>query len=335
MRKQLYANEHVFLELSPKWRNLLMGAASSYIFLTPQFLSVWWKYFGAGELIILGIDNEDKKLSAIFPLHSIKLADNRTQLSFLGDLSVSDYLDVIIPEENLETSWDVFEQFLSENQEWNLLDLISIPEASSTRKFLEKIALRQNWKYQASQQTVCPIITLPSSWDQYLIQVGKKQHHEIRRKWKNLSEAVKLSFSVIENGPEVSQAAEDFIRLHQLSSAEKASFWHSKLVSYFTDLIKIAAEEGWLKLYFLEVEGVRAATMLCFSYNNQTYVYNSGFDAAKFGHLGVGQVLISYTIQQAIELGHSRYDFLRGDEDYKFRFGAKPEAVFDIHIQRT
>jgi CelD/BcsL family acetyltransferase involved in cellulose biosynthesis len=60
-------------------------------------------------------------------------------------------------------------------------------------------------------------------------------------------------------------------------------------------------------------------------------LYNSGYDP-QFFPLSPGNVLTAYTIQDAIRLGRARYDFLRGDEIYKFRFGAQPEPVYDLEI---
>ena len=78
----------------------------------------------------------------------------------------------------------------------------------------------------------------------------------------------------------------------------------------------------------------KAAAMLGFDYNNEFLLYNSGYDPSQFANLSPGNVLTSYTIQHAIELGRSRYDFLRGAEVYKFRFGAEAEPVYDLDICR-
>jgi hypothetical protein len=50
-----------------------------------------------------------------------------------------------------------------------------------------------------------------------------------------------------------------------------------------------------------------------------TYFYQSGFDPAH-SKLSPGSVLIAHAIRQAIERGHSTFDFLRGDEAYKRRW---------------
>ncbi len=125
-----------------------------------------------------------------------------------------------------------------------------------------------------------------------------------------------------------------FITLHQKSTRDKEDFWNESLIQFFKALAVELAQLGWLKLYFIEVNGVKAAAMLGFDYNNEFLLYNSGFDPEQFAQLSPGNVLTAYTIQDAIRLGRSRYDFLRGDEVYKFRFGAVAEPVFDMEVTR-
>jgi CelD/BcsL family acetyltransferase involved in cellulose biosynthesis len=139
---------------------------------------------------------------------------------------------------------------------------------------------------------------------------------------------------VVESTAAVDEAMAAFIELHQKSTRDKEGFWNEALIQFFTALAAELAKAGWLKLYFIELNGARAAAMLCFDYNNEFLLYNSGFDPEQFAHLSPGNALTAYTIQHAIRLGRQRYDFLRGDEVYKFRFGAAAEPVYDLEIYR-
>ncbi len=90
-----------------------------------------------------------------------------------------------------------------------------------------------------------------------------------------------------------------------------------------------------MKLYFIEFDGQRAATFMCFDHLNEILIYNSGYDPARFAALSPGIVLNARMIEHAIQLGRTRLDFLRGDEEYKFRFGALPEPVHRLRIERA
>ena len=70
--------------------------------------------------------------------------------------------------------------------------------------------------------------------------------------------------------------------------------------------------------------------MLVFDFANTFFLYNSGFNPDLYSQLGTGNVLTAYTIQQAIEQKKQTYDFLSGDEEYKFRFGAVAQPTFTL-----
>jgi CelD/BcsL family acetyltransferase involved in cellulose biosynthesis len=69
-------------------------------------------------------------------------------------------------------------------------------------------------------------------------------------------------------------------------------------------------------------EGQTIGMLLGFGFKRRVYLYNMGFNPA-FRTLSPGIVTIGLDIHSAIDDGFQYYDFLRGDEDYKFRLGAK------------
>ena len=68
------------------------------------------------------------------------------------------------------------------------------------------------------------------------------------------------------------------------------------------------------------------ASFLCIEYGGSVGLYNSGFDPAH-ARLAPGIVLLAHLIRDAIERGVPVFDFLRGEESYKYDFGPTPEAV--------
>jgi CelD/BcsL family acetyltransferase involved in cellulose biosynthesis len=92
--------------------------------------------------------------------------------------------------------------------------------------------------------------------------------------------------------------------------------------------------QGMLDLSFLTVEGQRAAAMWSYSYGDRMMLYNSGLDPAGFSALSPGIVLLSYNIEHTIQRGFKKYDFLQGDEDYKYRMGGQTTTVHNLIIER-
>lgn len=102
----------------------------------------------------------------------------------------------------------------------------------------------------------------------------------------------------------------------------------------FYETAAAAQADGTLQLMFMEVDGQKAAALFNFEYAGRVWVYNSGLDPASFGHLSLGVVLTARAIETAIAHGNHTFDFLRGNEEYKYRFGAQNTTVHRLEMHR-
>ena len=334
MQITLHTNAAAFDALANEWKDLMERAKVAPIFMTPDYQKIWWEHLGKGELRILAArEPETGQLTGIASLFLV----NR-ELHFVGCVDVSDYLDFIIDPRYCAPVFQAIVDYLAVElaPEWDKGFFCSLSEKSSTLKILVERVQAKGWAAEIRHEDVCPIITLPATWDDYLAGVKKKQRHEIRRKLRKAENAAQTRWYVIEDPADLSDDLIDtFIDLHQKSTVEKEAFWDDAMIAFFKALVKRFAQLRWLKFYFVEMNGKPASTLLCFDYGNEILVYNSGFDVAEFGHLSPGNIIISYSIQHAIELGRARYDFLRGDEIYKFRFGAVAEDVLGVRVTKN
>ena len=73
-----------------------------------------------------------------------------------------------------------------------------------------------------------------------------------------------------------------------------------------------------------------ASVMFSFEDDHGFYLYNSAFEP-ELRTLSPGNVMLSHLIERAIENGHAVFDFLKGDETYKFRLGANPRPLYEVH----
>jgi CelD/BcsL family acetyltransferase involved in cellulose biosynthesis len=87
-----------------------------------------------------------------------------------------------------------------------------------------------------------------------------------------------------------------------------------------------------LKLYFLDLDGIPAAAVMCFDYDSTIYLYNNGYDG-RFSSLSVGLLSKVLTIKESIQRGKKKYDFLKGTEEYKHRLGGKPVPLYRCQVR--
>jgi len=336
MQTTIYTDATGFDVLAEAWDELLERSVNPPFFMRYAYQSTWWKYLGNDDLMLIAIRDDNGHLVGLAPLYGETNAAGQRELSFVGCVDVSDYLDLLVSHDRIEAvHQSLLDCLASVDLTWDKLYLCSLPHNSITHSRLAAAAQDRGWQVRISEQDVCPVITLPGSWDEYLAGIKKKQRHEIRRKIRKIESEAETRWYVVDTVAQIAEAMDDFIALHQKSAQDKEDFWSDELIAFFKALAIELTRQGWFKLYFIEVNGVQAAAMLCFDYNNEFLLYNSGYDPEQFSQLSPGNVLTSYTIQDAIRLGRSRYDFLRGAEDYKFRFGALAEPVYDLEIWRS
>ncbi|HSJ56138.1 MAG TPA: GNAT family N-acetyltransferase [Anaerolineae bacterium] len=337
MRIEFHFDRGGFAALKPEWNDLLHRSCCDTVFLTWQWQSAWWKHLGEGDLVLLGFrSDQDGRLVGLAPMFRCRAEDGRAILAMVGCRDVSDYLDLIVEVGQEEAVYAAFLDYLASDEagEWDAVDLCNIPDASSTYEVLRRMADERGYGTVVEVEDVAPIIPLPDTWDEYLMLLDKKQRHEIRRKLRKAGAAGEAEFYIV--GPEHDLKAEmdAFIELHQKSTPEKDAFMDPRMQGFFFEVAQTLQAEGWLQLAFVEVQGDKAASLLNFDYADTILVYNSGYDPVSYRNLSPGIVVTARCIETAIELGRKTFDFLRGDEEYKYRFGAQDTRVRRLLIAR-
>ncbi len=335
MQTTIYTKATDFDLLAQEWDYLLQRSVNAPFFMRYIYQRTWWQNLGNDSLRLIAIRTDEDRLVGLAPLYGKTNPAGQYELTFVGCVDVSDYLDLLVDRDYVEPVYQaLLDGLRNPSLAWDKLYLCSLPHNSLTHTHLAEAARACGWQTEVRQQDVCPVITLAGSWDDYLAGIDKKQRHEVRRKIRKIETEAQTRWYVVDSTEGLDQAMDTFIELHQKSARDKEDFWNDNLIRFFKALAVELAQAGWLRLYFIEVNGIRAASMLCFDYNNEFLLYNSGFDPEQFAYLSPGNVLTAYTIQDAIRLGRTRYDFLRGDEVYKFRFGAVAEPVYDLEIYK-
>ena len=322
-----------------QWDELLSKSVTDVPFLRYGYLKRWWEFKGGGEwpqdahLCILS-GWEGSELRGIAPLFSVK-ENGRGKAYLLGSIEISDYLDLIARPDDAETFIRaVFDHLGSEHDaDIACMSLVNIPERSPTNALIERIAPELGWTVKAENAYHTPVIPLAADWDAYLAGIDKKQRHEIRRKLRRAEESAEVKWYFAEDAATLDAEIEAFFDLMAVDE-DKKRFLTDPMRGQMRAIIHWAFDAGYLQLSFLTIEGVKGAGYLCFDYNGHILVYNSGFDF-RFSQYSPGWVLLGFLIQHAIENSKKYFDFMRGDEDYKYRFGGADGFVRRIELEKA
>ena len=318
---------HTFTTLQQEWERLLSGAAINTLFLTPYWQRIWWDAFDRDDDPLLLAFQDDDDLLGIAPLMR-----ERTTLSFLGATDLFDYHDFIVPQGREDAFYPSLIEYLT-SQEWSSILLTSLPEESPTVHRLPDLARAQGWSCEIEQEDVAPGIILPQDWDSYLSGLSKKDRHELRRKFRRLSSVEDVVLHAFSEPQDVRAHLDDFFLLMQESREEKRDFLTPERREFFQSMAEDLSARGMLQLYFMDIGGSPVAAAICFDYQGQRLLYNSGFNP-DHASLSVGLLLNAHTLGDAIKHGGRYFDFLRGDEPYKYHLGATDRRIYRLTITR-
>ncbi|MCW5849985.1 MAG: GNAT family N-acetyltransferase [Anaerolineae bacterium] len=332
MQLQVYTDATAFDTLRAEWNALLHASLADTLFQTWEWQTTWWRYLGVGDLRILAARDDAGHLVGLAPLFKTPMG---RQLTLVGCVDVSDYLDLIVHRDYADAVYPLFVQALTDREEWVEWSLCNVPAASPTLERVPPLAQAAGWQVEDVHEDVCPVIPLPTDWEVYLATLNKHQRHEVRRKLRRLHDEAQFDYRVIRDGPDLDTAVAHFFHLHRLSHHDKARFMDERMETFFRAIITTLSQAGYLELALLYIEQQPAAAMLNFRYGDRLLVYNSGYDPAYRPHLSSGIVLLSLCIQDAIARGVRSFDFLQGDEEYKYRFGAVDTRLRRMTVKRV
>ena len=326
-----------FSEISAtSWNALVEQSIADTPFSRYEYLSEWWKTLGGGEWqhaeLVLVSATEGDQLLGIAPLFIAEYEGARA-LMLVGSIEISDYLDLVVREGDLSRFVSGLLDFLADSSAdtGSAIDWYNILDSSPTLAALKAEAEKRGWTHHEEIYRPTPRIPLTGSFEEYLSRIDKKQRHEIRRKMRRAAESEKnVRFYVVNGATDIDPEINAFFDL-MVQSPDKQQFLHPAMREQMTVTIQNAHKHGYLWLAFLEIDGAKTAASLNFDYKNKLWGYNSGV-SNEHRELSPGWVLLAHTIQWCCDNGRYEFDFMRGDEEYKYRFGGVNKHVMRVKV---
>lgn len=247
-----------------------------------------------------------------------------TTLIFSGGKEVADYADFIGTEANKKAALPALIAYLKDHGITHIT-LENVPQDSQTLLYFQTIATSLPHCEIKTEDTT-PKLILPTTWEEYLGTLSRKHRHELRRKVRKFQENNPKAHYV--RSADTLQDSEQLFMLMR-QDARKRAFFDSKMEAFFKELLRTFPKEAIID--FICVDNNCAATIFCFYYNKTVFLYNSGLDIRRYP--GAGFYLKAKSIEKAIENNMKEYNFLQGNERYKYELGGKNFLVYTINAQ--
>ena len=293
------------------WNALARSAGSP--FLTAQWLAAWWSAFGAGRFTCLVLRDDRGTVRAGACCR--RLGGGR--LAATANEHTGDW-DVVATDDRARRAlWHALAGLGA-----GAVDLAAI----RSRVSLDQAGQEFRAAGYSTVEVIgvrSPYLELPGSWDALLASVSRKLLKRLRYYRRLAEREGRLRFRTTVGGAEgLERDLAAFLRV-------ESSGWKSDLGTailsdprterLYTEFANAAAAAGWLRLHFLELDGVPMAAELNCVFAGGTFLIKTGFDE-RYGRFSPGLVLRGEVLQAAIQEGSRFYDFLGGSDSYKLRW---------------
>jgi hypothetical protein len=227
--------------------------------------------------------------------------------------------------------------------DWDVVDLRRLRQDDPILPALQAAfagrSARSGWHVTREQEDVCPVLALPEDgdWETYLASLDKKDRHEIRRKIRRAEAAGPNVFRLVDPTPD---AVDAFIALHQGRWGDEGLFAATpggdRSRRFFHRLAELELADGparQLQLGQFEVAGQVIMIAVGFDDGQECLFYNAG-TSPEARDLSPGVTGTAAYLRDRLAAGRRRFDFLRGDEAYKYEWGAADERIYRLLVER-
>lgn len=312
--------------LREEWRALGERCERATPFQSPDWLLPWLRYLGGGDLRVVTLRTAERRLVALAPM----IVDANPwrggeRTAWLVGNGVSDYGDVLV-----ERGWEtelmramIAEGLAGTGATW--VDWQQLPAGSPL------LTAEAPWRERATvvEQEVCPTLRLAGAPRAWLPANWRKKIEYERRRFERTA-AVEYVRADEENVDELFAA---LVRLHGARWAEAGGgvVAEAPLRAFHADVVRGMLANGALRLYALRANDVIVACYYGFLVGARAYYYLGGFDPA-WEKFGVGNLIVDHAMIEAAKEGATAFDFLRGRETYKYRWGAQDEPTYRLEL---
>lgn len=310
--------------LAAPWRALWRRCADATPFQHPEWLLPWRRAFRRGAVWTLAAWSGDR-LVGLLPQYVYPHPEQRRRVVLLLGTGNTDYLDLLVEPGYERAVGEAFREALAEGSaRWDVCDWQQLRSGSP----LLELPAPAGRSSRVSEQVVCPVLTIPpaASCDDVVPESLLRKLHYFRRR------AGREGRVDLERAdPETFDALyEALIRLHGVrwrDQDEPGVLADGVVQRFHREVAEGMLHSGLLRLYGLRLDGHLVACYYGFLHGSSAYYYLSGFDPA-YGRLSPGNQIVHVAIEEAIAEGATTFDFLRGPEPYKYRWGARDRTNF-------
>lgn len=301
-------------ELSPEWDALWRRSPVATPFQAPAWLMPWWNAFAPGELRSIVVRTGGRVVGFV-PLY-LEQALYGSRLLPIG-ISLSDYSDILFDPEYPE-ALPAIRRALEQMNDWRAVEWPELPSGSVASE-----VFKDQWRVERQAGSTCPYVEIEKGVTSLRSLVSPSRWRHLRTARNRAARRGSVNIFGA-NAVTACSILRELIRLHAASAGGRGAnvFSDKRVETFHYTALPELMNTGLLRLYAMQIDDDVAAVYYGFHHRDRAYAYCSGYDP-NFSFESPGALLIAHAMEEAIREGAREFDFLRGQESYKYEWGAK------------
>jgi CelD/BcsL family acetyltransferase involved in cellulose biosynthesis len=316
LRSEIIEDADALAALAPAWWALWRRCPAAAPFTSPAWALPWWQAFSPGRLRAAVIWDSDA-LVALAPIY-LEEGELGRRLLPIG-IGISDALDVLVDPRMQDGAGSALVQSVAaRGADWGSWELEELPAGAAALA----LPVPPGCAEQGGLQSASPILDLPAAGDDVLVALPARKRRKLRMAQNRVARRGGEVRAV--GTGEVDTFLDHLTRLHRArwtSRGEDGVLVDDPVRRFHALALPELVWAGLARLFTLTIEGRVAGAYYGLQHGGRAYAYLGGFDP-DFAFESPGTMLIGHAIAEAAAGGAAAFDFLRGQEPYKYEWGA-------------
>ncbi|MBC8556102.1 MAG: GNAT family N-acetyltransferase [Candidatus Brocadiales bacterium] len=321
MKIRVISSLSALYEFKQEWDGIFDDSISKN-----PFLSWEWSYYWAknmcpeGRLLILAVYN-DAKLAGIAPLflgEGSVLTAKKSVARFIGD-ELADYMDILVRSDRAEVVSEVLD-FLLNMKEVGKIKLVRFPESAPNLELLSTYLVQRQCHHEIGIDFINPAVSLTGTWEDYYSSLSKGFRRGMNGFRNRLARTGDVTFHRYET--EEDMPMKELFEMHrnrQEYKVGKSIFENAGTRQLFLDLAEVFGERGWMETSAMRVDGEIVSAVCSLKCRGVYYYWIPVFDP-EYIKFAPGKLHIKNLIEHCYTDNYEQFDFMIGDEEYKFHW---------------
>lgn len=312
-----------FQALEPAWNTLLERNAGSSPQTTFPWLFTWWRWFGSSKELYLLVARQGGSCVGIAPLFLQRDEDQEGSprtIHFLGE-GLSDYAGFLCGSEDGEVTRTFWQYLFAHSDEWEEISLRELRDDGPD--IAGDLADCAGWSFlvRSGPTVACPFLRITGDMAAYEQELSHNMRKNLRKAHDHaLDEGLSLCFDVCTQvSPALLDEMEAIAAQRSQTDGHRSPFLIPQQRGFVWDALPLLAQQGLLRI-FTARDGRRLVSyIICFSSHGILYDWISSYDPA-YRTFSVTTLLREYLFKYVHTQGYRIFDFMRGQEPYKFEW---------------